>query len=193
MSRTKQPDGKRPLPRRKPTPPSEAQVSSPANRARNANPPDREPAKPATVTDAAEAKGLNAARHAKNQKHAFQADLLAEGIFPSLMAAALRLDSHIETAAYRVYLTRVFQDLGDPTDPIERMLVEQITLAHFRVAQLHAAAGQARGNESAKLLNGVAARLLGELRRTALGLKAYRSGAPVEKSQAKLRLYKAAQ
>jgi hypothetical protein len=111
-----------------------------------------------------------------------------------MMASALNLDRFFDSNAYRIYLASVMRDLGDPKDPIERMLVEQLCLAHFRVAQLHGAAGQAHGLEGIKLLNSVAARMLGELRRTALSLKAYRTtAAPTQHRTDQLKLLKAAQ
>ena len=138
--------------------------------------------------------GLDAARHAAAQRTSHQAEVLREGAFSALMATALNLDKYFDTGAYRVYLAGVMHDLGDPKDPIERMLIEQLCLAHFRVAQLHGAAGQASGLEGTKLLNTVAARMLGEMRRTALSLKAYRTTAvPTNRQKAQLRLFKAAQ
>src|SRR5262249_50668049 len=137
--------------------------------------------------------GLDAARHVATQRVAHQAEALKQGAFPALMASALGLDRYFDTAAYRVYLGQVLKDLGDPADPIERMLAEQLCLAHFRTAQLHVGAGQARGAEAVKAYNAVAARMLGELRRTALALKAYRTGVPAGESRATLKLFKAAQ
>lgn len=148
---------------------------------------------PATPAAEAPPPGLDAARHAAAQRIAHQANALREGAFPALMATAVGLDRYFDTAAYRVYLGRVLKDLGDPADPIERMLIEQLCLAHFRTAQLHAGAGQAQGAEAVKAYNAVAARMLGELRRTALALKAYRTGVPAGESRATLKLFKAAQ
>jgi hypothetical protein len=137
--------------------------------------------------------GLDRARHTAAQRAAHQAEVLKDGAFPAFMASALGLDRHIEATAYRVYLGRVLKDLGDPADPIERMLVEQLCMAHFRTAQLHVGAGQAQGAEAVKLYNAIAARMLGEMRRTALALKAYRTGVPAGQPRgATLKLFKAA-
>lgn len=138
--------------------------------------------------------GLDEARHAAAQRSAHGAEGLRAGVFPALMATALNLDRFFDANAYKIYLANVMRDLGDPKDPVERMLVEQLCMAHFRVAQLHAAAGQANGLEATKLLNTVAARMLGELRRTALSLKAYRpTAAPTNRQKDQLKLFKAAQ
>jgi hypothetical protein len=138
--------------------------------------------------------GLDETRHAAAQRAAHGGEVLREGVFSALMATSLALDKFFDTNAYRVYLAGVMRDLGDPKDPIERMLIEQLCLAHFRVAQLHGAAGQANGLEGMKLLNTVAARMLGEMRRTALSLKAYRTTAvPTNRQKVQLKLFKAAQ
>jgi hypothetical protein len=137
--------------------------------------------------------GLDAARHAAAQRAARGAEVLRKGAFAALMASALSLDQLLETSAYRAYLEEVLAQAGNPTDPIERMLVEQTCLAHFRVAQLHVGASQAKGAEVVKMYNAVAARLLGEMRRTALALRAYRTRFPEHKPEKNLKLFKAAQ
>jgi hypothetical protein len=73
------------------------------------------------------------------------------------------------------------------------MLIEQLCMAHWRIAQIHASAGQAKSMEGTKLYNTVAARLLGEFRRTALALRAYQGSAPKGKAADKLKIFKAAQ
>ncbi len=138
--------------------------------------------------------GLDAARHAAAQRSASHAEALKEGVFPAIMAAALGLGPAFDAAAYKAYLAGVLRGLGDPEDPVERMLAEQLCLAHFRAAQLHAGAGNASGLEATKLLNAAAARMLGEFRRTALCLKAYRTaGVPAHGPKERLKLFKAAQ
>jgi hypothetical protein len=138
--------------------------------------------------------GLDEARHAAAQRSAHGAEVLRANVFPAMLATALNLDKFLDANAYKIYLANVMRDLGDPVDPIERMLVEQLCLAHFRVAQLHGAAAMANGLEATILLNTITARLLGELRRTALSVKAYRTTTvPAKSERAQMRLYKAAQ
>jgi hypothetical protein len=107
-----------------------------------------------------------------------QAVVMDRSLLPAMLASALRLDHHFDAAGYRVYLDRIRQDAGNPTDPVEVMLLEQLVLAHLRAAQLQANAGQAEGVEAVRLLNAAAARLLAEFRLTALALKAYREPGP---------------
>ncbi len=103
-----------------------------------------------------------------------QAEALRKVVFPSCMATALGLDLRIGPAGYQRYLEQLLLEAGSPSDPIERMMVEQLALAHFRVGQLHVGAAQAKSVEVVKLYNSATARLLGEFRRTALALRDYR-------------------
>src|SRR5262249_39522915 len=109
------------------------------------------------------------------------------------MAVALGLDNQVGPSGYRFFLEALRKGAGDPTDPLGRMLVGQPALAHFRNPQLHADAGQARGVEAAKIYNSVAARMLGEFRRTALALRVYRTRLPEGKPAERLKVFKMAQ
>lgn len=131
-------------------------------------------------------------RRQAQQRAAHHADALKGVVFPVLMSEALGLGAMFDGAAFRVFLEQMLADAGNPTDPVERMMLEQLALAHFRTAQLHAAAGQSKGAEAAKLLTAAAARLLGEFRRTALALRAYRGREPGERATP-LKVFKAAQ
>jgi hypothetical protein len=137
--------------------------------------------------------GLDSARHQAAQRAAAQADALRTAVVPGFMATALSLEKLFDPEAYRLYLQQLIKDAGSPSDPIEKMLLEQLALAHFRIADLQAHGGVAKGLEAIKLLNTMAARMLGEFRRTALALQAYRSRLPASEQAKNLRLFKAAQ
>ena len=137
--------------------------------------------------------GLDAARHARAQRTSHQAEVIRKGVFPSLMATALAFDNLFEAPAYKTVLEQVLREAGDPDDPVAVMMVQQLVLAHFRIAQLHASAGQAQGLEGIKILNSAAARMLGEFRRTALALRAYCGRVPEGRPEKDLKLFKAAQ
>jgi hypothetical protein len=171
-------------------------------RTTQAKPPKAGPARTRPQTPARPARGnpatspppgLDPARHAATRRAARGAEVLREGAFAALMASALDLGQFFEGPAFRLYLARVLEEAGSPTDPIEKMLVEQTCLAHFRVAQLHVAAGQAQGVEAAKAYSAAAARLLGELPRTALALRAYRVRVPEGEPATRLKAFRAAQ
>ena len=182
-------------------PPSEKRTASkgatktpPANNGTATKQPTRAPTEQGAKRKAAP--GLDDAQHAAAQRAAHDADMLRKGLFPILMADALGYSSAFNPHAYKLYLDKLLEDAGNPDDPIEHMMIEQLALAHFRIAQLHASAGQAKGIEAAKIYNAAAARMLGEFRRTALGLRAYRTRVPEgrpEADAAKMKLYKAAQ
>jgi hypothetical protein len=94
------------------------------------------------------------------------------------MTVAVGLDKLFNAPGFRAFLDQLVRDMG-VTDRVEVMLLEQLALAHFRVAQLHIQAEEARG-PAADVYNHAAARLMGEFRRTALALPAYRAARPRE-------------
>jgi hypothetical protein len=110
-----------------------------------------------------------------------------------MMASAFPALAQFSAAGFKVHLEQTLADLGNPTDPVERMLIEQLVLAHFRIAQLHVDAGYCKHAEGMKLYTAATARLLGEFRRTALALRAYGTTTPESRSKKNLKLYKAAQ
>jgi hypothetical protein len=150
------------------------------------------PAAPGATTDRP-APALDEARHAAAQRAAYQADVMRETLFAALMAEALGYDNLFESKAYKVFLQRLVDDAGAPSDPVAIMLLQQLATAHYRIAQLQVCAAKAKGLEATKIYNAAACRLLGEFRRTALGLRAYRIGGPEGKSQQRLKILKAAQ
>jgi len=103
-----------------------------------------------------------------------QAVAIERSVMPSVLASALGMDKYFDASGYRAFLDKVRADAGNPTDPVEVMLLEQLVLAHLRSAQLQAQASAAEGIEAVKIYNSAAARLLGEFRLTALSLAAYR-------------------
>jgi hypothetical protein len=139
------------------------------------------------------AAGLDAAQHAAAQRAAHQAEGLRTCVIPAMMASAFPALAQFSAAGFKVHLEKTLADLGNPTDPVECMMVEQLVLAHFRVAQLHVDAGYCKGAEGTKLYTAATARLLGEFRRTALALRAYGTTTPESRSKKNVKLYKAAQ
>ncbi len=92
-----------------------------------------------------------------------------------LAASAERvLGSHILPQAYAPYMEKLLVDCGNPVDPIEQMLVEQIAMAHHNIGRLHVQAARAETIQQANAYNSSAARLLAEFRRTVSTLKSYR-------------------
>jgi len=130
--------------------------------------------------------GLDAAKHAATQRTAFQAESLRKRAFPALMATALQLDSLADSPAYQLYLDQFTKDAGATNDPVQQMLLHQLCLAHFRIAQLHGDAQHANNAEEAKIYTAAASRLLGELRRTALALQSFGHAGTTDRRKMKL-------
>jgi len=79
-----------------------------------------------------------------------------------------------DVASYKLLLDDYLQAAGAPTDPVERMLLEQLFIAHHVAGRLHARAGTRERLEEVQAFLAAAARLMGEFRRSLLALKAYR-------------------
>src|SRR4051794_39793336 len=88
------------------------------------------------------------------------------GVFPA-----------VEAAAYTAYLEQLLRDAGDPSDPIERMLVEQLVQAHHAVGRLYFRASNSETVDAAGVYLAAAARLMNEFRKTSLALRIYRTPA----------------
>jgi hypothetical protein len=85
-----------------------------------------------------------------------------------------------DVLTWKAYLDRYLQAAGDPADPVERILLEQLALAHHALGRLHVRAGSREGVEETQAYLAAIARLLAEVRRTALALKAYREPAALQ-------------
>ena len=103
-----------------------------------------------------------------------QAVLVKRAVVPASMATALGLDNLVGAAGYRLYLDELLRDAGNPTDPVEIMLFEQMAFCHLQALQLHGEAAEAKGLEATELYLSAAARLTAETRKIALALKEYR-------------------
>ena len=88
--------------------------------------------------------------------------------------AAILPDPSIEPISAKLAMEGYLKDAGDSKDPIERMLIEQMVIAHHRLAQLQVKAHEATNTEFIKVLNAAAVRLMGEIRRFALSIRQYR-------------------
>jgi hypothetical protein len=94
--------------------------------------------------------------------------------FPAQLGAALGLDDGVTDGA-RLFLAEFRQEAGSPTDPVERLLVDQLALTHLVIARLQAQAAEATQLEFKKLYFDTGVRLLGEIRQGALALQSYRN------------------
>ena len=97
-------------------------------------------------------------------------------VIPSCLALMMAPAIH-EPAAALIYLHRFIADAGNPKDSGAAPLLEQMAMAHLRLAKLNVEASKAEGMEIHKVLNSAAARLLSEIRKLALAIKSYREPA----------------
>jgi hypothetical protein len=104
-----------------------------------------------------------------------RAKLLKTSVFAAKMSTAIMLDGSFDTPAYRLFLEQLMTEMGDPSDRVERMMIEQLAMTHLRLGDLAGHAAHAKGNELIKIANAATARFLGEFRKTALALKTYRT------------------
>jgi hypothetical protein len=132
-----------------------------------------------TATGKGSPAGLDAARHAAAQRAAQSADILQQSYIAACLTSALGVQE-FDVHACRDFLDRFVADAGGTQDPVERVLLENLAFANLRVADLHSRAAQAKSIDAAKAYASAAARLLGEIRRTALSLRVYRDRTPAE-------------
>ena len=103
-----------------------------------------------------------------------QASVVKRGITPTALAMVLDMENMIVAAGCRVYLDDLVRESGNPSDPVEIMLLEQLAMCHQYSIQMQALSKKAEGIEAIELYMSGAARLSGEFRKTALALKEYR-------------------
>jgi len=81
----------------------------------------------------------------------------------------------IGSNGFKAYVEATLETAGNPKDPIERMMLEQLLIAHHRIGDLQAEAACAKNPEVAALYQVAAARLMNEFRKTSLAVREYRT------------------
>jgi hypothetical protein len=102
-----------------------------------------------------------------------QASVVKRDITPTALAMVLHMKNMIGAYGYRGFLDEMIQESGNPSDPLEIMLIEQTAMCHLLSMKLQSKASEAEGTEPIDLYMSEAARLSGEFRETALALKEY--------------------
>jgi hypothetical protein len=95
-----------------------------------------------------------------------------ELIIPSCLSAIL--GNAASPSGVKVAFDRFLENTMGSADPVERLLLEQLYLAHHRLAGLQVQADAQKTPEAVKAYNAAVVRLMGEVRRLALSIKAYR-------------------
>jgi hypothetical protein len=96
-------------------------------------------------------------------------DLLIPGALSAILGS--KLVSHL---GVKIYVNTFYRDNGCPTDPVEIMMLEQLLLAHHRLAQLHVRATEVTSPDLLKIINTAVTDLMGEFRRLSLAIRIYR-------------------
>jgi len=73
------------------------------------------------------------------------------------------------------YLAGLIEECGAQYDPLQRMLLEQITICYHRLGALHISSATAKTPEAMVQYNSAAARLFGELRKSLLAMRELQS------------------
>lgn len=88
------------------------------------------------------------------------------------------LGNDFPVEGFLAYQDQLMESLGNPKDPLLRLLIQQMLWAHFAAGFLHVQSAAAETPETANCLSSAASRLTAEYRRSLLAIRDYRS-APV--------------
>lgn len=94
----------------------------------------------------------------------------ASSVYLAISAGVL-FGNRIPTGAFGAHLAKVRRDCGQSNDPIERMMIEQMVLAHHNIGRFHVKAAAAESTEEVEVYTAAAARLLAEFRRGFLAVR----------------------
>ena len=106
-----------------------------------------------------------------------QATVIKELSTASVLATCLSktMGMTLHSGAFKAYLDDVLAAARSTQDPVERMLIEQLVLAHHRIGELHAQSAVAETPQVIETFNAAASRLMAEFRKMTLALREYRS------------------
>jgi hypothetical protein len=86
--------------------------------------------------------------------------VLENVLFPAQVLGSLGLGEGTSVTAVRLFLARFREEAGAAGDGIERILLDQLVVAHLKVGELYALAAGATNLEFKALYHNTAARLL---------------------------------
>jgi len=101
-----------------------------------------------------------------------QAVALRDGLTASYLSQMT--GGQANRAVMTAYMKNFVGDSKHPQDPVERVMLESLALAHVRLGKLQVQADGATTQDSQKILNTAALRFMGEIRKTALAIRQYR-------------------
>ena len=104
-----------------------------------------------------------------------QAAVLENIYLPAQLINALGLEKSVSVTAARLFLGRFRDGAGGTEDSIEQMLVDQLALAHLKVAELYARAEAATALDFKQLYSNAATKLVGAICQLTTTLVSYRN------------------
>ncbi len=136
-----------------------------------------EPDAPATIPCRPAGELINAGEAASLVEQ--RAEQIDERIFPAFLFSTLKgsVGDQIDPEVYQAWVKKQLRESGSPRDPIERLLVEQVLLAHQHVCILTNRSTTSKSAKDTAAYATAVARLQAEIRRTSLALKEYRQAA----------------
>ena len=104
---------------------------------------------------------------------------IRDGFGPSIAASLVSgVAAVVGVPSFQEFRGNLIEELGEPLDPIARLLVDQLCWLHFRAAEtLIASANTQLKPEQIGVVTAAAARLLAEFRKSTLALREYRAPA----------------
>jgi hypothetical protein len=90
-----------------------------------------------------------------------QAAFLRQYFFAATVPAALCVENAVSVRAVDLYLQRFRAEAGGPADPVERVLLDQLAVAHLQVGEYFRRAAEEPKLEFRQLYANTAVRLLG--------------------------------
>ena len=85
------------------------------------------------------------------------------------------MPAELSAEGFKLYRDKLLQEAGNPSDPIEIMLIEQLALAHFSIGRLQMKSCTMDNIKLAIAYHDATTRLLGEFRRCSLALEDFRA------------------
>jgi hypothetical protein len=104
-----------------------------------------------------------------------QAAVLENVFFPAQALAALAMGDTTSVTAMRLFLARFRDEAGKAGDAVEKVLLDQLVVAHLKVGELYAHAASATNLEFKTMYGNTAARLVGCICQLASTLAVYRN------------------
>jgi len=86
------------------------------------------------------------------------------------MVAPLSPSKFFDSHSIRIYLDRILAESGNPRNPSQRMLIEQMALSHLHLADIRSKAMLAKSPKEIKLFNGLCIKYMAEMRKIATTL-----------------------